>query len=539
MTAEVVDINTARANRRAMPYNLDAEASIIGGVLIRNESLDDLTTVETDDFYLNQHKVVWDAVRNLQHARQPIDTVTLEHEIDKRGKLEAIGGVGFLGDLALRVPTPDNVVAYRDIVKRLSANRRAILALAESLDKAYNWPHDPVDLVLETAGRLQRIEEIAAPKRLRILDCGMALEELEDFRNAPVYSTPFETLNRNIGFGGFVGTQVYTLAAGTGRGKTTFVASCAGHVASTDEPTPVLVATYEMRPGYFVARRAAGLLGVHSNEILRGGDFRLSRVMNVMPNTRLFFLHKPSLVELRLGVDIISQRFGKPPLVIVDYLQKLTVEIAKRQQRVDMRLATSEASDTLCDIADRSKAAVLAVSAIGRQNNKKTANPRKVEPYDLVDVAKESGDVEYDGAGLIVLSLSKDIDGDERIATITLAKTRFGREVHIDARYHGARGEWRDLGEADIVIDPEPVTSTEVTRMRITDALRAGTVGSATQLARLVGGTRKLVLSEIKEMVGQKLILRTGRGLELPQPAIAQTVHPGLIAAASREIEAP
>src|SRR5207342_2865315 len=71
----------------------------------------------------------------------------------------------------------------------------------------------------------------------------------------------------------------------------------------------------------------------------------------------------------------------------------------------------------------------------------------------------ESGAVEYDGAGMIVLSLSNESDGEERIGTMTIAKARFGREIHIEARYHGARGTWRDLGEAWATSDDKASSS--------------------------------------------------------------------------------
>lgn len=529
MSAAIANIAREPA-RRVMPHNLDAEASILGGVIIRNESLLDLQAVEIDDFYLHQHKVVWEAIRNLEVARKPIDVVTLEAEIDRKGKLDAIGGIAFLGELTLRVPTADNVIAYRDIVRRLSANRRAILALADALDNAYTWPHDPAELVLETAGRLQRIEEIASPKRVKLIDVGMALAELQQLATAPIYTTPFETINSNIGFGGLLGTQVYTLAAGTGRGKTSFVSSLARHVAGNDsEPTPVLVASWEMKPGYFVARAAAGAVGVHSNEILRCTT-DMGRVLRVMPRTRFFMLHKPSLADLRVGVDMLAQRFGKPPLLVVDYLSKLAQAIARKQQRPDPRMAMTEASEALTDLADRSAAAVLAVAAIGRHNNKRTSNPRELDPYELVDVAKESGDVEYDGAGLIVLSLSKEYTDDGRVATITLAKTRFGNELHIDARYDGRRGTWFDFGP--VVESPDNTEQVQAIRDAIARVVKRIGPSSKNKIAEGVGRNRNMVLCEIDEMVkpGLGQLVWIGKKYGLPehlieaQPALPQPV---------------
>lgn len=526
MTAEVVDINSARRDRRTMPYNLDAEASIIGGVLIHNESLLDLTTVETDDFYLHQHRVVWEAMRNLEAAHQPIDVVTIEHEIDKRGKLDAIGGIAFLGELACRVPTTDNVIAYRDIVKRLSVNRRAILTLSRSLEAAYNWPHDPAELVLETAGELQRIEDAARPKQQpRLLSIAQALDEREAIANAPVYPTPFDTLNAAIGFGGFLGTQSYTVVGGTGRGKTSFVAAVGSHTAGQSIPT--LVVSYEMKPLYFVARRASGFLSVHSNEIIRG-NIATSLVLQAMPYPCMYLMHKPTLRELREAVQFLCDKYGHAPLVIVDYIQKLADEISMTMARPDLRIATSQASATLLDIADRTRCAMLTVSAVGR-GKAALKTPRKFDPYELVEVAKESGAVEYDGAGMIVLSLSKETEGDERIGTITIAKARFGREMHIEARYHGARGTWRDLGEVigdegkETVNTVRPSASSsvlevneDVVRSRIVSELQKQPARNKTALKeRVTGCRRQIVGALISRMIDEGIIAEIGTGLTL------------------------
>src|SRR5512146_3047401 len=124
-------------DRRVLPHNLDAEASILGGVLLRNEVLLHLESLETDDFYDHKHKVVFEAIRNLEAAAKPIDVVTLEAEIEKTGKLEAVGGISFLGELALRVPTADNVLAYTEIVRDHSQARKLILAAGEIVEKGF------------------------------------------------------------------------------------------------------------------------------------------------------------------------------------------------------------------------------------------------------------------------------------------------------------------------------------------------------------------------------------------------------------------
>lgn len=514
---------------RVMPHNAAVEASVLGGVILRNDVLAHLGDLETDDFYELKHKVVWQAIRNLEARLTPIDVVTLETEIEKVGKLDAIGGVAFLGELTLRVPTVDNVLVYRDEVRLLARHRRAIEGISEALDRAFNWPHDPADLISEIAGELQRIDESGRRKAeptYQSITMSDALDRLATLQRAPVFTTPFHALNAAIGFGGLIGTQVYTVAAGTGRGKTSFVAELAAH-ATEQLDCPCVVSIHELGPEYFVARRAAGRLGVHSNDIIRGtsGNTR-AQIMGALPPERLMsFLQRPTLRGLRDCVDDVAQKFGRAPLVIVDYLQKLADEIAARQSRPDLRMATSEASQALLEIGERTGAAILAVSSIGR-GKKALETPRKFRPYQLVEVAKESGQVEYDGAGMIVLSLSDDMDGEERVATITLAKARFGREVHIDARYHGARGSWRDIGEVSVVekvVTPKPATPAVVEEVR-EDKIRAAIVAelqkapafTKTSLVERVRGCRKEgVRMEVGRMLGEGLLVMVGKGVNL------------------------
>lgn len=161
MTAAALDNGARRTpppsiDRKSLPHNLAMEASILGGVIIDNRVLAELEEVEVDDFLHYPHMVVFEAMRNLDAAGKPIDVVTLETEIEKQGKLGAIGGVAFLGLLALTVPTVDNVRAYRDEVLQLSKNRQLILQLASALERAKNWPHDPAEMVSEIVGDLAR-----------------------------------------------------------------------------------------------------------------------------------------------------------------------------------------------------------------------------------------------------------------------------------------------------------------------------------------------------------------------------------------------
>lgn len=145
-------------DRRLLPKNLDLEASVLGGVILRNDMLALVPELETDHFYDLRHKIVWQAIRNLDTTKTPIDVVTLEVEIEKQGKLDAIGGISFLGELALRVPTADNVVTYAREVMLLHRNRAMQIQLSSALARAQTWQHDPSELFSELVGDLQKFD---------------------------------------------------------------------------------------------------------------------------------------------------------------------------------------------------------------------------------------------------------------------------------------------------------------------------------------------------------------------------------------------
>lgn len=145
---------------KTLPHNRDLEMAVIGGVLVKNELLALVPDLEVDDFYDFHARAVWGAVRNLEAREQPIDIVTLEIELESQGKVAV--GADFLGECAVRVPTPDNVVAYAERIRLYARNRAAIIAIASTFERAKNWQHDPIEMVSELAGELQRIDESRA-----------------------------------------------------------------------------------------------------------------------------------------------------------------------------------------------------------------------------------------------------------------------------------------------------------------------------------------------------------------------------------------
>jgi NADPH-dependent glutamate synthase beta subunit-like oxidoreductase len=165
---------------------------------------------------------------------------------------------------------------------------------------------------------------------------------------------------------------------------------------------------------------------------------------------------------LRKQVQFLRKKYKAPVFVVIDYLQKLAAQVARDLQaqgeKPDLRQATTIASSMLCTIAEEDEATILAVSSGGRSSAAKLRGSRggrfidvrDIPPSELVDTAKESGDVEYDAAGLITLSVSDETDADGfQVATMTVAKARYGRVQHIAMAYNGAGGVWHDRGRVE------------------------------------------------------------------------------------------
>jgi replicative DNA helicase len=497
---------------RSLPHSAELEASILGGLLINPDALPLLANLEIGDFFLPQHRVVFEAIRNLQASKTPIDIVTVESEIGKRGRLDAVGGMAFLGELVTKVPTVDNVVAYTKIVRDQAMLRRLALSASNIVDRAHDWEYEADELLAQGVSDLQRIEREyreSDADNVPLISIGGALEQLHLLASKPVYQTPFPELNAAIGFGGMIATQGYVVVSGTGGGKTSFVAEVAKFTAANG--VDALIASYEMFPAYYVAKMAAGELGVHSNDILRE-KVRASEVMGSIPR-RIHFLNRPSLPMLRKAIEKIK-RSGRPaPLVIVDYLQALAERVAGEMERPDPKLANAYVSRELLAIAEECEVPLLAVSATSRSTSDKlAADVRSQPPRALVGAAKETSQIEYDSAAIIVLSQSDEIDLDGTISTISVAKARFGETCHIDARFDGQKGRWIELKRVAFVpksqqqkTSPKADETASKVRDAITRVLKLqGPQNSKTKIWKGTGRSKESVMSEIDAMLDSR-----------------------------------
>jgi replicative DNA helicase len=446
-------------DRRVLPHNVDAEASILGGVLLRNEVLLQLESVELDDFYDHRHKVVFEAIRNLEATAKPIDVVTLENEIEKSGKLEAIGGIAFLGELALRVPTADNVVTYAEIVRDHSQARKLILASTEITEKGFEDGLEVRDYLDDAEAKIFEVtqrKDKSGPEAIKSLVSKVFKSLDERFKSAGgVTGVPsgFDDLDSKTA--GLQPTELIILAARPAMGKTSFAMSLAQNAAILGG-WPVLVFSLEMSSTQLAERMLCSEARVDSSALRRGQLQRqdmsnltaaagsISRAPILIDDTPALSLREVRARARRFRSDpMLFPRDGsgkKCGLIVIDYLQLMrgSPQAAKASREQEI----SEISRGLKSLAKELSCPVLALSQLNRSLEQRT--DKRPQLSDL----RESGAIEQDAD--VILFIYRDVvynkdSENPNIAEVILGKNRHGATGTVETHFEGRFTRFENL----------------------------------------------------------------------------------------------
>ena len=123
---------------RLPPQALEAEQSVLGGLMLDNQRMDEIMSIVTaDDFYRSAHQAIFDAISALSGANEPVDVVTVSEWMENANQLQGAGGLAYVGSLAQNTPNTGNVVAYAKIVRERAILRRLISAANKIVDHSY------------------------------------------------------------------------------------------------------------------------------------------------------------------------------------------------------------------------------------------------------------------------------------------------------------------------------------------------------------------------------------------------------------------
>jgi replicative DNA helicase len=433
-------------SRRVLPHNLDAEASILGGILLRNDVLSQLDTLEVEDFYDHKHKVVFQAIRNLEATARPIDIVTLENEIAKAGKLEAIGGVAFLGELTLRVPTADNVLAYAEIVTDKHQARKLMLAAGEISEKGYDDNLEVRDYLDDAEAKIFEVtqrRDKTGPEPLKGLVKKVFSSLDERFKaKGGITGVPTGFADLDVHTASLQPTELVILAARPAMGKTSFAMSLAEPAPPQGWPCSGVLARDVVDPARQTMLRSGGVdssaarrppqrqdmtnltyaaaSAVKAPILIDAGARRLLRELRA--RARRFRANKELFGDRKFG------------LIIIDYLQLMrgSPQAAKASREQEI----SEISRGLKALAKELHCPVLALSQLNRSLEQRT--DKRPQLSDL----RESGAIEQDAD--VILFIYRDViynkdTENPNIAEIIVGKNRHGPtgmvETHFEGRY--------------------------------------------------------------------------------------------------------
>ncbi|WP_119468815.1 replicative DNA helicase [Vibrio cholerae] len=384
------------------PHSLEAEQSVIGGLLLDNERWDTVSEhVMTQDFYSRPHRLIFDGVKSILEAGKPLDLITLSEYLEQREQLEDVGGFAYLADLAKNTPSAANINAYAEIVAERALGRNLIGVANEIADAGYDPQgrnaEDLLDLAESKVFAIAeaRTSENEGPKNVdSILE--RTLERIELLYKTPQdgvtgVNTGFTDLNKKTA--GLQGSDLIIVAARPSMGKTTFAMNLCEN-AAMEQDKPVLIFSLEMPAEQIMMRMLASLSRVDQTKIRTGQlddeDWaRISSTMGILMEKKNMYIDDSSGLtptEVRSRARRIAREHGGLSLIMVDYLQLMRVPALTDNRTLEI----AEISRSLKALAKELNVPVVALSQLNRSLEQR-ADKRPVNS-DL----RESGSIEQD-----------------------------------------------------------------------------------------------------------------------------------------------
>ena len=439
---------------RTLPHNLDAERSVLGAILIRNEAINAATIlIDSDDFFRAAHRVIFDKMVALSERGQAIDLVTLVEELGRSGQLEEVGGAAYVAALTDGVPRATNVEHYARIIKEKSTRRRLIASANRILTDAYSG-EDEADLLLDAAER--QIFEIAddsvrsgfVPLSDLVRSSFSTIEALQSQKGLVTgVPTGFTELDEMTS--GLQPSDLVIVAARPSMGKTSFVLNIAQYVGSRPEKMTVGFFSLEMSKEQLFMRLLTSEARIDAHKF-RGGYLsdrdwgRLSEALGVLSDARIFIDDTASIgvLEMRAKARRLKAEHGLH-LIVVDYVQLMQ----GRGRFENRQLEIASISRSLKALAKELHVPVIALSQLSR------APDTRADHRPLLSDLRESGSLEQDADVVLFIyrpAVYKDRDEeDDGIAEIIIGKQRNGpigtvQLAFINEFTRFENVEWRD-----------------------------------------------------------------------------------------------
>jgi replicative DNA helicase len=428
---------------RVPPHSVEAEQAVLGGLMLDNAAWDRIADkVDAGDFYRRDHRLIFEAIAELAERSQPFDAVTLSEFADRRGNLEAVGGLAYLGQLANETPSAANLPAYAQIVRERSLLRELIRVGGEIAGSAYGSDgRDVSELVDEAESKVFEIAESGSRRGSGFVPLKKILPKTID-RLDELQSTEGHITGLPTGYDSLdqmtAGLQKGDLVIVAGRpsmGKTSLAMNIAEHAAISAR-VPVAIFSMEMSAEQLSFRMISSLGRVNQGH-LRTGNFsdedwhRIDSAVRVMSEALIFIDDTPALnpTEVRARARRLAREHGLG-LIVLDYLQLMQVSGTSENRATEI----SEISRNLKALAKELSVPIIALSQLNRSVEQRT------DKRPVMSDLRESGAIEQD-ADLIAFIYRDEVYNKETlrkgIADIIIAKQRNGPVGDVQLTFLG------------------------------------------------------------------------------------------------------
>jgi replicative DNA helicase len=434
---QALAIDPQVAALRIPPHSIEAEQSVIGGLMLDNSAFERVADlIGENDFYRYDHRLIWSQVSKLIEKSHPADVLTVFEALKSSGKVEDSGGLQYLNQLAQEVPSAANIRRYAEIVRDKSVLRRLISTSDEIASQALNpLGKETRQLLDEAESKIFQIGEEGARGKV-------GFQSLQDILSQVVAQV--ESLVENQGSDGVTGVptgfadldqmtsglqpgDLIIVAGRPSMGKTAFSLNIAENVA-INQGLPVAVFSMEMGASQLVMRMLCSVGRIDQQKVRTGrlGDddwMRLMSTMQKMQDAQLFIDETPGLnpLELRARARRLARQHGQMGLIVIDYLQLMSGSASSSGENRATEI--SEISRSLKGLAKELKCPVIALSQLNR--SLETRPDKRPIMSDL----RESGAIEQDADVILFIYRDEVYDADSKdkgYAEIIIGKQRNG-----------------------------------------------------------------------------------------------------------------
>ena len=419
------------------PHSIEAEQSILGGLLIDNKAIDRIAgQVSASDFYRNDHRIIFTHISKLIDNNDPADIVTVAESLEQNAELTKVGGVAYLGLVADNTPTASNISGYAKIVRERSIMRNLVEVGSDIVESAFSpQGKDAQQLLDESESKIFQIADAGASEKLGFIDIKELLPkaaqriddlyQLDDPNGVTGVPSGYADLDQKTA--GLQPGDLIIIAGRPSMGKTSLALNIAEHVGM-EAGLPVAIFSMEMGAAQLTMRLlgSVGKLDQHKMRIgqLEDEDWpKLTNALGALNEAPIFIDEGSALnsYEVRARARRLHRQQGKLGLIVIDYIQLMSA--ANEQSTENRATEVSEISRSLKALAKELNVPVVALSQLNRSVE---SRPDK---RPMMSDLRESGAIEQD-ADVIMFIYRDEVYNPETaekgVAEILLSKQRNG-----------------------------------------------------------------------------------------------------------------